>query len=449
MSSRAGVPVDDALAPFVARLTTLEDVTGRVLVACSGGADSLALLALVRAAGFATTAVHVDHGLRPGDHDATVVAAAAMRFGADFRAARVDVATGGNLEARARAGRYAVLERVRAAVGADVITVGHTRDDQAETVLLNLLRGSAKSGLAGMPARRGFLRRPLLGLRRAETCEICARLRLAPVQDPMNDDLRYRRVWLRREVIPRLEQDARRDLVEVLARQAEVMRDDDTHLDALAATLVEPGGALRADALVRAPVAIARRAVRRWLGAPLPSLDHVDAVLAVARGDRRAAELSGGERIERAGGLLHRIPGVVAAVPADTGFEPPGVASFGAFEFDAWIEHAPPVAWPDGRRAAVLDADRAGDSFVIRAPRPGDRFRPLGRSGTKSVADALREAGVVAADRAGQPLVVGAAKKVCWVVGYRIDEHVKVTARTRRYLWISAESVPPIASARR
>ena len=173
-----------------------------------------------------TCAVYVDHGLRAGVHDADVVAAAAARFGAEFRAVRSRDRSRRQSGGPARDARYAALAAVRLEQQSDAILVGHTRDDQAETVLLNLLRGSATSGLSGMPARRGDLRRPLLGFRRSETREICARLRLAPVQDLMNDDVRYRRVWLRREVIPQLERDACRDLVEVLARQADLVRDD-------------------------------------------------------------------------------------------------------------------------------------------------------------------------------------------------------------------------------
>src|SRR5436190_5711991 len=145
-----------------------------VVCAVSGGADSLALLVLACAAGLAVTAVHVDHGLRPGSADeAGVVAEAAARFGAEFRSERVTVAEGPNLEARARDARYAVLS-------VDVLT-GHTSDDQAETVLVNLLRGAALDGLAGM---RDDGRRPILALRRSETAGLCAALGLEPVADP-------------------------------------------------------------------------------------------------------------------------------------------------------------------------------------------------------------------------------------------------------------------------
>jgi tRNA(Ile)-lysidine synthase len=451
-SSAAASPADglgsrSALATFVPRLTALGVGEDRVVVGCSGGADSLALLALVRASEREACAVYVDHGLRPGVHDADVVAAAAARFGAAFRAVRVDIAVGGNLEARARDARYAALEAVRAEQQAAAVLVGHTRDDQAETVLLNLLRGSGTSGLAGMPRRRGHLRRPLLGFRRAETREICARLGLAPVQDLMNDDVRYRRVWLRREVIPQLERDARRDLVEVLARQADLVRDDSEYLDARAAALLGPDDVQDAARLAAAPAALARRAVRTWLGSPpLPS-GQVEAVLEVARGERRAVQLPGDRRVERVAGALHLVA-TPAAVPARATLALPGRAQFGRFDLDAWFEHAPPVRWPDGREAAVLDADRVGAAVTIAATPAGARFRPLGRSGTKLVSDALREAGVASTERAARPVVIGPAGNVCWVVGYRIDESVKVTARTRRFLWIAAEASPPNASAR-
>jgi tRNA(Ile)-lysidine synthase len=409
-------------------------VDARVVVGCSGGADSLALLALACDHGFDVCAVYVDHGLRPGTgHDAEIVKRAAARFGARARVTHVDLPAGPNLESRAREARYAALERVRAELGAEAILIAHTRDDQAETVLLQMLRGAAATGLSGMAGRRGFVRRPLLTSRRRETHELCARLGLSPVHDPMNDDLHHRRVWLRREVIPRLEGGTDRDLVEVLARQAELLRDDDELLDAFASQH-EPDDAGSVAAL---PRALARRVIRRWLAAPAPpSVATVERVLAVARGDVRAAELPGGDRIERVRGQLVRV-GPVGLVTAPVVLELPGHARFADVEIGAWIEHGPPVAWPDGRERAVCDADRVPASVVVRAAEPGERFRPLGRGGSKLLHDALAEAGVAATRRASAPVVVGA--EPVWVVGYRIDHRVRVTTGTRRFLWLSAE----------
>jgi tRNA(Ile)-lysidine synthase len=266
-----------------------------VSCAVSGGADSMALLVLAVAAGCDVTAVHVDHGLRDGSaDDAEVVAAAAARFGAAFRAERVDLEPGPNLEARARRARYAVLPP-------DVLT-GHTADDQAETMLLNLLRGAGLDGLAGM--RRD--RRPLLALRRTETRALCASLDLAPIQDPSNDSPAQRRNRIRHELLPLLDDIAERDVAAVLARQADLLRDDAALLDGLAAGL-DPTYAL---ALAAAPPPIARRAVRKWLaGEHPPDAATVERVLAVADGRRLACEVGGGRRVERHAQRLHLVEG--------------------------------------------------------------------------------------------------------------------------------------------
>jgi tRNA(Ile)-lysidine synthase len=261
-----------------------------VACAVSGGPDSLALLVLACGAGLRVTAVHVDHCLRPGSAaEAEVVAAAAARFGAAFRPERVVLAPGPNLEARARRARAAVLPQ-----GA---LTGHTADDQAETVLLNLLRGAGLDGLAGMASER----HPLLRLRRFETHALCADLGLRPVRDPSNADPAHRRNRVRRELVPLLDAIAERDVSAVLARQAALLRDDAELLEHLALT-VDPTDAA---ALARAPDPLARRAVRRWLADPYPpDAAAVARVLGVARGDAVACELDGGRRVARRAGRL-------------------------------------------------------------------------------------------------------------------------------------------------
>jgi tRNA(Ile)-lysidine synthase len=297
----------EVLAPWRGRLRHLDHVEPPVVVACSGGPDSLALLALATDAGLDPIAVHVDHGLRAGsDREAKLVADAAARLGARSHAEKVTIAPGPNLEARARDTRYEALERARVVLDATAVLVGHTADDQAETVLLNLLRGGATAGLAGMPGRRDRIVRPLLALRRSDTAAVCARLDLAPLDDPMNADPAFVRVRLRRDVIPALERAAGRDLVGVLARQADVLRTESDFLDGLARAAWPPGdGTAPAAPLAAMPTVLARRAVRCWLGPPPPSFDEVERVLAVARGERRATELAGGWRVRRSRGQLH------------------------------------------------------------------------------------------------------------------------------------------------
>ncbi len=266
--------------------------TGDVTCAVSGGADSLALLVLAVEAGCRVTAVHVDHGLRPGSAgEADVVAAAAARYGAGFRAEKVDVAPGPNLEARARAARYAVLP-------AGVLT-GHTADDQAETVLLNLLRGAGLDGLAGMRTEG----HPILALRRTETEAICRAEGLQPVTDPTNTNPAHRRNQVRHELLPLLDAIAQRDVVGVLARQAAILRDEAAVLDILAAA-IDPTSARQ---LMTSPPAIARRAVRRWLAEGEdhpPDAATVERVLAVAHGVAKGTDVGAGRRVARTNNVL-------------------------------------------------------------------------------------------------------------------------------------------------
>jgi tRNA(Ile)-lysidine synthase len=296
----------DPIAPWRARFAAAtEGLRTPVVVGCSGGADSVALLALAADAGLAPIAVHVDHGLRPeSSAEVAHVRALAHTLGTGFRATCITVAPGPNLEARARDARYAALDAVRVEAGAHVVLVGHTADDQAETVLLNVLRGAAASGLAGMATRHGTVVRPLLDARRDETRALCGALGLAVLDDPMNDDRAFRRVAIRHDVLPYLSALAERDLVPVLARQAAILRADSEYLDELAARAWPDEGGPRVASLRALPLPLARRALRQWLGAPPPSSAEVERVLAVARGDARATELAGGRAVRRSAGVL-------------------------------------------------------------------------------------------------------------------------------------------------
>ncbi|NNH09213.1 tRNA lysidine(34) synthetase TilS, partial [Cellulomonas fimi] len=224
-----------------------------VLVACSGGADSLALAAAtafvagrsVRRAGrmLRAGAVVVDHGLQAGSAEVAERAAATCRdLGLDpVVVARADVGGTGGPEAAARTARYAALDRAATRLGAAAVLLGHTRDDQAETVLLGLARGSGALSLAGMPAVRGILRRPLLGLRRSDTLGACAALGLDPWHDPTNDgtdDDAPLRSRVRGRVLPVLERELGPGVADALARTADQLREDAAALDTLAATLL-------------------------------------------------------------------------------------------------------------------------------------------------------------------------------------------------------------------
>jgi tRNA(Ile)-lysidine synthase len=294
----ADCPSQPAIADLLARCD-FPPPGAAVTCAVSGGADSLALFVLAVEARCAVTAVHVDHGLREGSAaEADLVAQVAAKCGAEFRAVRVEVAPGPNLEARARAARYAVLP--------DDVCTGHTADDLAETVLLNLLRGGGMPGMASL--RRGP-RHPILGLRRSETRALCAELGLEPLDDPMNDDPRFARVRVRHELLPLLDDIAGRDVVPLLARQSELSADLVDAVDALVAGL-DPTDVR---ALAEAPVALARWALRRWIRSTTGSEHPVDAAsldraLRVVRGEVKATEIDGWRLARTAGRLrLERV----------------------------------------------------------------------------------------------------------------------------------------------
>jgi len=199
----------------------------RVLLACSGGPDSTALVdALARLApprGLRLTVAHVDHGLRPGSAaEADTVAALAHSLGLEVRALQVTVEQGGSLQDRARAARHAALRRLADELGATAIALGHTADDQAETVLMRALSGATPRALRAMGSRDGVLARPLLKVWRAQTAAYCAALSLAVLDDPSNRDPRFLRSRVRHELIPALEEvfpAARRRLVALAEHQ--------------------------------------------------------------------------------------------------------------------------------------------------------------------------------------------------------------------------------------
>jgi tRNA(Ile)-lysidine synthase len=288
-----------------------------VLVACSGGADSVALAAAAAFAaprlGLRAGGVTVDHGLQPGSAErAGKVTALLSGLGLDpVRAATVTVppaATAAGPEAAARRARYAALDVAAKEYGAVAVLLGHTLDDQAETVLLGLARGSGSRSLAGMPARRGPYRRPLLTVRRATTAAACAELGLVPWQDPHNRDYRFARARVRHQALPVLEAALGPGVTEALARTAAQLRADAECLDDLA---FAESGQLDADRLSALPQAIRARVLRDaaiLAGCPHGALtaghvDRIDALVTAWRG-QRWVDLPGGVRARRRDGQV-------------------------------------------------------------------------------------------------------------------------------------------------
>jgi tRNA(Ile)-lysidine synthase len=299
----------------------LSDLTAGdlVLVACSGGADSLALAAATAFAAprldLRAGGVTVDHGLQPGSGErAAEVAGLLAKFGLDpVRAVAVTVPAGPGPEAAARVARYGALDRAAGEYGAAAVLLGHTLDDQAETVLLGLARGSGGRSLAGMPARRGRYRRPLLAVRRATTGTACAELGVEPWQDPHNRDLRFARARVRHQALPALEAALGPGVAEALARTAGQLRADAECLDDLAFAESgqlrgygsDPAG-LDAGWLRALPAAIRTRVLRDaaiMAGCPHGALtaghiDRIDALITAWHG-QRWVDLPGGVRARR------------------------------------------------------------------------------------------------------------------------------------------------------
>jgi tRNA(Ile)-lysidine synthase len=293
---------------------------GLVLVACSGGPDSLALATAARFVGERVGLVTVDHGLQAGSAERALEVAEWARQAAfdPVEVATVSVAgLRGGPEAAARTARYAALSAVAERLGASVVLLGHTRDDQAETVLLSLARGSGPRGLAGMPRRKGVFVRPLLDISRVETSQACAAQKLAPWDDPHNVDPAFARSRVRGSALPSLVAALGPAVVANLARSAEQIGADNAVLEELAARAYEEartGDGLHAAALAEMAPAIRTRVLHSWcrrLGAPGGDLSHrhivaLDALISRWHG-QGAAHLPGGIVVERRAGVLKRV----------------------------------------------------------------------------------------------------------------------------------------------
>jgi tRNA(Ile)-lysidine synthase len=281
--------------------------------AVSGGPDSTALLILAVATGAQVTALHVDHGLREGSQEeAQIVAKLAKRVGAKFLSLTAVIQQGGDLEARARAARREVLP-------SDAL-FGHTADDQAETLLIRLMRGTGPAGLAGMSSQQ----HPLLGLRRADTELLCAQMGIEPFQDPSNTDPRFVRNRVRHEVVPLLNQVSARDVTPLLCRLAELCADQAD----LIAALAEAEDPTDAKALSGLPAAVAAQVIRLWweqttaIGYP-PDAAAIERILCVARGQSVSCQVGNGWSVMRSAGRLSLQQAVASAGgPVENGYCP-------------------------------------------------------------------------------------------------------------------------------
>ncbi len=431
----------------------------RVLVAISGGPDSVALMYVLRelqpAGGFRLVGLaHFNHQLRAAESDADEAFCRALAETIDvpFLSESGDVPAASrewktSLEDAGRRLRYAFLERAREQIGADLIAVAHTRDDQAETFVLRLLRGAGARGLGSMRARRGAIIRPLLHVGREELHGWLASQNVAYRTDESNADLSFPRNRVRHDVLPAMERVAP-GASESIARAAHVAADDEDFLEARAieavpaVVLSEEGGALRLDRTRLAGLhpAIARRVLRHALGrvakGRFMALRHIDAVRSLTSGT-----------LDLPGASASAEPGLLVLAPA-TGRRPRSEAEPNVFRYplsipgealipesgvgisaEIVIGRAAGTEKPmDGVvvAAAALELDRSRGLFV-RNRLPGDRLRPFGMTGTRKLQDYLVDRKVPRAERDRLPLVVDGSDRIVWVVGHTVAEDFRVT----------------------
>lgn len=322
-------PAVAAVRLAVRRAITDLDPGTTLVVACSGGADSMALLAATvfeaRTPGLRVVGVTVDHALQDGSSARADAVASRMRsLGVEHAEVRtVSVGEAGGPEAAARAARYAALDKAAGEHDAAAVLLGHTRDDQAETVLLGLSRGSGTRSLSGMAPVAGLYRRPLLGLGRAETVAACRAEGIDAWEDSHNADPSYTRVRVRHDVLPVLEKQLGPGVAEALARTARLFRDDADALDAYAATALadarDTHGDLLVERLAELPAGVRRRVLRLAAiatGCPATELfaTHVDAVDALVTEwhGQQWVDLPGKVRAHRSKGTLRFGPATVA-----------------------------------------------------------------------------------------------------------------------------------------
>jgi tRNA(Ile)-lysidine synthase len=414
-----------------------------LLVAVSGGPDStallVALLALAPAQGWRVTVAHVDHGVRGRDAaaDRDAVARLATTHGVQLVERRLALAPDAGLEARARRARLRALTAMATACGASRILLAHTADDQAETVLLRLVRGAGRGGLAGMRRARGRFLRPLLGATRADVRRFLADRGADFVLDRSNADVQHARNRMRRLVLPVLSAEFNPRLTRHLAALADRLRDEDDLLEVLAAerarTLLD-GAGLHA-AVGDEPPALARRIVRRWLEAGRRAgvaAEHVERVLALARGGLGGVvALPGAWRVLREGDRLVRRAGRRPAARAFSMPIAPGANvcdAAGAWRMTLSTPEPAGAPLPRDPCEALFDAAQLG-ALWLRSRRPGDRIHLPG-VGTRKLQDVLVDARVPREARDGLPLL-GSGSEILWVPGVARGSGAAIGPQTR------------------
>jgi tRNA(Ile)-lysidine synthase len=430
------------------RESGLVDPLDSVVVLISGGADSAcAAAALVEHCGRPNVhALHLNYGLRvtaADDERSCRQLCAALRI--DLRVERPEI-EGGNLQAEARAARYDAAEAQRERSNADWVATGHTITDAAETLVYRLAVSPGRRALLGLPPKRGRVIRPLLGLSREESRKLAREAGLPFSDDPTNLDPKFARNRIRHDVLPvlrKLNPAAERNIAETRAELAE----EASLLERLAEELLAEGGAggpgsgaIPAEVLAAADPALRRIALRvlaeRAAGHHVPmGRERAAEIWRLAREPEGGiVELGGGLRAVSELGTV-RFGFAEGAEPEPVRLRVPGSVRFGQWELHASLRDGP--VQPEGPELATLDASALGEELVVRTWRDGDRIRPLGMEGTKTLQDLFTDRKVPRSLRHQLP-VVAAGDRVAWVAGVEVSEDFRLAPETRAAVVITA-----------
>ena len=423
-----------------------------LVVAASGGIDSTVLLDVLDGLGYRLYVAHLDHALRPNSAaDSRFVADEAQRRGLPCSIERRDVGEyarteGLSLEEAGRRLRYAFLDQVADRTGAQFIALGHHADDQAETVILRLLRGSGATGLGGMAiAREGRYLRPLLRVRRAEIEEYARQRSLCYREDPSNRDLRFLRNRVRGELMPLLKS-YNPNIAEALNRTAALLKAEDDLLaeltqEALDTVICERYNdkvALDTTRLLTYHIAVQRRVLR----AALQGLATADGPFDFARVEQVRGWIGAGDKRLRVLGAELRGQGCGARYilrrgqrsPIERCFDIPGAMVLREHGVKIRVQVVPPEHFDKaqlGGTQVALDADRLGARVQVRSLRPGDRFQPLGMEGHKKLSDFLIDAKWPKISR-DEVLVLTRGEEIAWVAPLRSSHAFRIKSTTRR-----------------
>ncbi len=426
-----------------------------LLVACSGGADSTALVYLLlelrRETPFKLRLAHFNHRLRPAaDGDERFVRAEARKLGLPLAVERRDVKAYArskklNLEEAARILRYGFLERAAARAEATRIATGHTLNDQAETLLIRLLRGTGPRGLAGIhPVMKGRIIRPLIEISRTDIEAFCRRKKLLFRTDETNRDRRFLRNKIRLGLIPYLERYYESDIVSKLGRLALILQDEEAGLEKMTQELhagltILKDSRLCLDArnLAKLPRGMARRVVRAYLEDQKGNLRRIsfeDVEAVINLGESRELTLPDKLCLRREGGFIFLKKKTGPKAPSSylwDGRNPLHVPEAGMTFTIEEMKRPNQTSWPfDDRSRCYGDAGKLSFPLLVRPRRQGDRYQPLGSPGRKKLKEILRAKMIPLSDRDRLPVFCSDGN-IVWIPGLPVAEDFKITPRTR------------------